>query len=101
MWMPPAASGPVLTVIRPILSGAFCATVGIGKAAAPAAAAVDCRNLRRLMRADMSFLPGACPIPSFFLPARGGRPGRDQCTCGARSARKNQARLSVTEDLLR
>src|ERR1700716_3222826 len=53
MWMPPAASGPVLTVIRPILSGAFCATAGIGNAAAPAAAAVDRRNLRRLMRVDM------------------------------------------------
>src|SRR5690349_5527102 len=58
--MPPAASGPVLTVIRPILIGAFCATAGIGNAAAPAAAAVDCRNLRRSTRTDMSFLPGMC-----------------------------------------
>src|SRR5262249_13843712 len=36
--MPPAARGPVLTVSRPILSGAPCAIEGMGKAAAAAAA---------------------------------------------------------------
>ena len=47
---PPAASGPVLTVSRPILIGADCAIDGIGNALAPEAAATPARNLRRLMR---------------------------------------------------
>src|SRR5262249_43087968 len=75
MWMPPAASGPVLTVIRPILSGAFCATAGSGNAATPAAAAEDCRNLRRLTRTDMSFLPGLEPDFVILRAGAGGRPG--------------------------
>ena len=33
---PPAASGPVLTVSRPIFIGAFCAIAGIANVAAPA-----------------------------------------------------------------
>jgi len=48
-WMPPAASGPVFTVSRPIFSGVLCATAGIGNAAALAAAAEPARNRRRLV----------------------------------------------------
>src|SRR6516164_975590 len=47
--MPPAASGPVLTVNRPIFIGAFWAFAGIGSDAVAAAAAVPARNLRRFI----------------------------------------------------
>src|SRR5271156_5827617 len=60
IWRPPEASGPVLTVSRPILTGADCAIDGIGNAAADAAAAEPARNLRRLSLMVMvpSLLPG-------------------------------------------
>src|SRR5262249_35848156 len=48
-WMPPAASGPVFTVSRPILSGAPCAIDGLGKAAAPAAAEAPATKRRRVV----------------------------------------------------
>src|SRR5690348_18094929 len=66
--MPPAASGPVLTVSKPILSGAPCAIDGIGNAAAPAIAAVPARNLRRLTRMASGLLP-LCPSAPYFQPA--------------------------------
>src|SRR6516225_24620 len=47
--MPPAARGPVLTVSRPILSGAPCAIEGMGKAAAPAAAVAPATKRRRVV----------------------------------------------------
>src|SRR6185437_2327599 len=51
--MPPAASGPVFTVKRPILIGAFCAIAGIGNAAAAAAPASIWRRFS-LMVMDLS-----------------------------------------------
>src|SRR5207244_6284501 len=51
IWMPPAASGPVFTVSRPILTGLFWAIAGNGRVAATAVA--PARNERRLMRTDM------------------------------------------------
>src|SRR6185369_6600105 len=53
--MPPAASGPVLTVSRPIFTGAFCAMAGIGNNAA--VAAEPARKLRRFKRRGMVVLP--------------------------------------------
>src|SRR5262245_7829233 len=46
--MPPAARTPVLGVSTPTFIGAFWAIAGIGKAAAPVAAAVVAMNFRRL-----------------------------------------------------
>ena len=59
IWMPPWASGPVLTVSKPSLNGAACATAGIGKlnATAAAPAAVPAMNLRRVTLRDIYFLP--------------------------------------------
>src|SRR5665213_93112 len=54
---PPAASGPVFTVSRPIFIGAFCAIAGIANVAAPAAAAVPLKNLRRLRLSDIVSSP--------------------------------------------
>ena len=51
---PPAASGPVFTVSRPIFIGAFCAIAGIGNAAA---AAVPASIWRRLSLMVIVFLP--------------------------------------------
>src|ERR1700733_1251135 len=66
IWMPPWASGPVLTVSRPSLNGAACAMAGAGKrgAAAAAPAAVPARSARRLnfryvSLRDIPFLPVA------------------------------------------
>src|SRR5665213_3199986 len=53
--MPPAASGPVFTVSKPIFIGALCATAGIGKAPALDRAAAPATNLRRLIRRIMAF----------------------------------------------
>src|SRR3974377_1732546 len=44
--MPPAASGPVLTVNRPIFIGAFWAFAGIGRGGGPAGGGGAARNLR-------------------------------------------------------
>src|SRR6185312_14968738 len=57
-WMPPAASGPVLTVSSPTLTGAFCATAGIGIAAPAAAAAVPARRERREILVVIVCSPG-------------------------------------------
>src|SRR5258708_5611054 len=54
IWMPPCASGPVLTVSRPILKGAACAIAGIPMAAAAVPAAVPAKNLRRLSVMDIA-----------------------------------------------
>src|SRR5436305_4426064 len=60
IWMPPCASGPVLTVSRPSLNGAPCAIAGIGKlnVAAAAPAAVPAINARRVTFRDIAFLLG-------------------------------------------
>ena len=51
IWMPPCASGPVLTVSRPILNGAPCAcTAGIFRLAALApVASMPLRTVLRLI----------------------------------------------------
>src|ERR1043165_2438400 len=46
IWNPPCASGPVLTVRRPILTGGASAIAGIGRTVASAAAALLARMLR-------------------------------------------------------
>ncbi len=55
IWMPPCASGPVLTVSRPSLKGAACAMAGVGnlKVASAAPAAVAAINLRRVTLRDI------------------------------------------------
>src|ERR1035437_8056465 len=59
IWIPPCASGPVLTVSRPILNGAACAMAGVGNlnVASAAPAAVPAINLRRGDLRDIVFLP--------------------------------------------
>src|SRR5712671_3750470 len=56
IWIPPWASGPVLTVSKPILNAAPCAIAGMPMAAAAVPAAVPARNLRRLKVIDMAVL---------------------------------------------
>ena len=68
IWMPPWASGPVLTVSRPILNGAACAIAGMAIAVAAAApAAVLARNLRRLMRMGMGQSSLVHPLAGLFV----------------------------------
>src|SRR5450759_4526995 len=59
IWIPPCASGPVLTVSRPSLNGAACAMAGVGNlnVASAAPAAVPAINLRRVTLRDIVFLP--------------------------------------------
>src|SRR5262245_25916308 len=59
IWMPPCASGPVLTVSRPILKGAAWAMAGAGNGSRAAAvpAAAPARNVRRLSLRDIGVLP--------------------------------------------
>src|SRR5215831_9084449 len=47
IWIPPAASGPVFTVSRPIRAGLFWAIAGAGSVAASTAPVVPARNSRR------------------------------------------------------
>src|ERR1700682_3367821 len=47
IWIPPAASGPVFTVSRPILTGLPCALAERGSVAAASAVPVPITNLRR------------------------------------------------------
>src|SRR5512144_3215795 len=55
IWMPPAASGPVLTVRRPMRTGLLWARARVGRAAAPAASAVlPARKERRLSVSDIA-----------------------------------------------
>src|SRR6478672_5808657 len=56
--MPPAASGPVFTVSRPIFTGAACAIDGIGNALAPDRVTAPATNLRRLIRRFMASSQG-------------------------------------------
>src|SRR5262249_33596795 len=63
IWMPPWASGPVLTVSRPILNGAPWAIAGMPMVAAAVPAAVAARNLRRLRRIGITH-------PSWFARRR-------------------------------
>src|SRR5580704_2374779 len=81
--MPPWASGPVLTVRRPSLNGAACATAGAGKrpsvAAAPAAVPAKSARRETLRKTSLrgivfplsGLLVGSVPtealIRSFFL----------------------------------
>src|SRR3974377_2031107 len=72
--MPPAASGPVLTVNRPIFIGAFWALAGIGSDAVPAAAAVPARNLRRFIYgiAFSPITPRLVMVAAILRPTSGG-----------------------------
>src|SRR5262245_41567938 len=72
IWMPPCASGPVLTVSRPSLNGAACAMAGIGKlnAAAAAPAAVPAMNLRRVTLRDIISSHYDWPLPALFAARR-------------------------------
>src|SRR5215471_17891825 len=72
--MPPCASGPVLTVSRPILNGGLWAIAGAAIRNAAAPAAVPAKNARRLSLRDM--VPprlfavhglGLCPFGFLFL----------------------------------
>src|SRR5262249_15597348 len=54
IWMPPWASGPVLTVSRPILNGAPWAIAGMPMVAAAVPAAAPARNVRRLSLIDIT-----------------------------------------------
>src|SRR5581483_9238258 len=58
IWIPPSASGPVLTVSSPSLNGAARATAGAGKRinAAAAPAAVPANRTRRLILEDVNLL---------------------------------------------
>src|SRR5437870_2708878 len=56
IWIPPAASGPVLTVSRPMRTGLGCAIAGNGKDAVTAAPAAPARNPRRLTLTAISLL---------------------------------------------
>src|SRR5262245_44347829 len=58
IWIPPAASGPVFTVSRPMRTGLFCAMAGAGSVAASTAPVVRARNSRRptlVVAIDVSF----------------------------------------------
>src|SRR6185436_11808823 len=59
IWMPPAASGPVFTVSRPILTGLPCAKAGSGSVVAAVTAAVPTRKDRRSIRVTMDSLLGS------------------------------------------
>src|SRR5580658_9680956 len=55
IWIPPCASGPVLTVRRPSLNGLSCAMAGAGKRVSAAApAAVPAKTARRLTLRDIN-----------------------------------------------
>src|SRR5439155_1812860 len=56
IWIPPAASGPVLTVSRPMRTGLDCAIAGNGKDAVTAAPAAPARNPRRSTLPAISLL---------------------------------------------
>src|SRR3989441_68940 len=56
IWIPPAASGPGLTVSRPMRTGLGCAIAGRGKDAATAAPAAPARNPRRSTLIAISLL---------------------------------------------
>src|SRR5215467_1035643 len=62
IWMPPSASGPVFTVSRPILNGAFWAIAGVGKRLkATAPSALPAKIVRRVNLRDVVFDDMACP----------------------------------------
>src|SRR6266852_711645 len=67
IWMPPWASGPVLTVSRPTLKGAPCAIAGMPTAAAAVPAAVPAKNFRRLSVIDIESPPWFTRLRDFFL----------------------------------
>src|SRR5438093_2625226 len=56
IWIPPAASGPVFTVSRPMRTGFDWAIAGNGKDAATVAPAAPARNLRRSTLTAISLL---------------------------------------------
>src|SRR5437660_3151987 len=56
IWIPPAASGPVLTVSRPMRTGLGCAIAGNGKDAVTATPAAPARNPRRSTLTAISLL---------------------------------------------
>src|SRR5215471_16785237 len=65
IWMPPWASGPVLTVSRPIRNGAPWAIAGMPMVAAAVPAALPARNLRRSRQSGIAYPPGS-PIGGLF-----------------------------------
>src|SRR5664279_652870 len=68
IWIPPCASGPVLTVSRPSLNGAAWAMAGAGNlnVASAAPAAVAAMNVRRVTLRDIVFLP-LSPHPGLHI----------------------------------
>src|SRR5215472_7386495 len=84
IWMPPWASGPVLTVRSPILTGVSSAIAGSGRLAANAPPAEPLSNVRRQTLTVITFSLFARPYPR---KSGGGRfpidrePGVDRRDC--------------------
>src|ERR1044071_3973364 len=76
IWNPPWASGPVLTVSRPILTGRSSAIAGFGNLAANAAAAPPARIVRR--RSFEVIGRSLCVSPAQLYPAAIGRPAKSR-----------------------
>src|SRR5205823_7991870 len=86
IWMPPCASGPVLTVRSPILTGLFWAIAGIGRFAAKAAPAAPLSQLRRvILEAILAFLPNGSFAAAHAKASRVAR--RAATWCGKRRSR--------------
>ena len=63
IWMPPCASGPVLTVSRPIRIGFPWAIAGNGRLAAKPIPAAALSKVRRATLTTFTFSLFACPCP--------------------------------------
>src|SRR5262249_42676756 len=81
--MPPSASGPVFTVSRPTLKGAFWAIAGVGKRlnAVTAPVALPAKMLRRVNLRDVIFDDMTCPS---LARSRHGHVEKRSSRCGKR-----------------